>query len=721
MKRILKYIENTSSVRLFFPILFWGMFLKNLLLQSFLWGNNHYRPSFIEGGWCIVFGIFFGLLVEGLLLSPGLLFKKEKNKLRLTVIVSVVFTVLCVVDACYYRSSAEMPSVGLLLLVEGATEQGHLSLRSVIDTFSIYDILFYLDYLLILALKLIRHFLKKKRAQSPEGDLGEQPGELSEEKPRTDRKRTAFLKKIQEKWKEIFLLQEKSKGFGRRLLHSRLGHFSLCFSACVLALALLPLLHLMNFSEGISKAYRQIFNAPYQKDCVFYFTPIGYYAIDLVETLQSACSDHQIPDHLPEEKYPQIEEFYGYNAEQLADNEFAGMYEGKSVLLIQLESFEQCVLGQRINGKEITPNLNRLMEKSASSFCFTRIYDQVKSGNSSDCDLMINTSILPTTDIFFYYYSNRTLPSMPALLREKGYNTVCYNGSGPNCVWPYEKVYKSVFGYVTDEQDPSCNFHLLRSENEQDYLYNYVADSYTLNEVLEQLRRNDPQKKQFTHTVLCSSHMPYTFIFEDLPEEQLVLPQGTGEKRKADYVGGYLNCLHYVDAQLGQFLDTAEREGLLENTVVLIYGDHTGIHKYYPTEAEKLAKENEEYAFLDSEEYYTVPLIIYDPSGATAHRTVDTVGGQVDILPTLLYLLGVPKEEYSFAMGRVLLNTERNYTVLSNGAIVGKLDRNSPEYDIVYRMYDTADMIVYNNYFGFHTAPEIFRKKEEPSVLPVEN
>lgn len=264
MKRILKYIENTSSVRLFFPILFWGMFLKNLLLQSFLWGNNHYRPSFIEGGWRIVFGIFFGLLVEGLLLSPGLLFKKEKNKLRLTVIVSVVFTVLCVVDACYYRSSAEMPSVGLLLLVEGATEQGHLSLRSVIDTFSIYDILFYLDYLLILALKLIRHFLKKKRAQSPEGDLGEQPGELSEEKPRTDRKRTAFLKKIQEKWKEIFLLQEKSKGFGRRLLHSRLGHFSLCFSACVLALALLPLLHLMNFSEGISKAYRQIFNAPYQ-------------------------------------------------------------------------------------------------------------------------------------------------------------------------------------------------------------------------------------------------------------------------------------------------------------------------------------------------------------------------------------------------------------------------------------------------------------------------
>lgn len=94
-----------------FPDSLLGDVLKNLLLQSFLWGNNHYRPSFIEGGWRIVFGIFFGLLVEGLLLIPGLLFKKEKNKLRLTVIVSVVFTVLCVVDACYYRSSAEMPSV----------------------------------------------------------------------------------------------------------------------------------------------------------------------------------------------------------------------------------------------------------------------------------------------------------------------------------------------------------------------------------------------------------------------------------------------------------------------------------------------------------------------------------------------------------------------------------------------------------------------------------
>ncbi len=182
-----------------------------------------------------------------------------------------------------------------------------------------------------------------------------------------------------------------------------------------------------------------------------------------------------------------------------------------------------------------------------------------------------------------------------------------------------------------------------------------------------------------------------------------------------------MNCLHYVDAQLGQFLQTAEKEGLLENTVVLIYGDHTGIHKYYPTVAEKLAEENQEYAFLNSEEYYTVPLIIYDPSGATAHQTVDTIGGQIDILPTLLYLLGVPKEDYAFAMGRVLLNTERNYTVLSNGAIVGELDRNAPEYDIVYRMYETADMIVYNNYFGFHIAPDIFRKKEEPPTLPVEN
>ena len=164
---------------------------------------------------------------------PDCFSKKRKNKLRLTVIVSVVFTVLCVVDACYYRSSAEMPLVGLLLLVEGATEQGHLSLRSVIDTFSIYDILFYLDYLLILALKLIRHFLKKKRAQSPEGDLGEQPGELSEEKPRTDRKRTAFLKKIQEKWKEIFLLQEKSKRLWKKASSFPFGpFFSLLFCVC---------------------------------------------------------------------------------------------------------------------------------------------------------------------------------------------------------------------------------------------------------------------------------------------------------------------------------------------------------------------------------------------------------------------------------------------------------------------------------------------------------
>lgn len=39
-------------------------------------------------------------------------------------------------------------------------------------------------------------------------------------------------------------------------------------------------------------------------------------------------------------------------------------------------------------------------------------------------------------------------------------------------------------------------------------------------------------------------------------------------------MGNYLRSVHYADSAIGEFIDNLDKEGLLENTVLVIYGDH---------------------------------------------------------------------------------------------------------------------------------------------------
>jgi hypothetical protein len=116
-----------------------------------------------------------------------------------------------------------------------------------------------------------------------------------------------------------------------------------------------------------------------------------------------------------------------------------------------------------------------------------------------------------------------------------------------------------------------------------------------------------------------------------------------------------------------------------------------------PEQAERIAEEYPDYAFVNDAYYNSVPLIIYDPSGKTAHQTFPIPGGQSDIMPTLLYLLGVDQGEYVFAMGKVLVNTDRVYTVTSNGTLIGEIPDETTE-RILKLSYKISDYLVTEEY-----------------------
>ena len=93
----------------------------------------------------------------------------------------------------------------------------------------------------------------------------------------------------------------------------------------------------------------------------------------------------------------------------------------------------------------------------------------------------------------------------------------------------------------------------------------------------------------------------------------------------------------------------------------------------------------------------TVPLIIY--SKGIEGKELKTIGGQVDIMPTVSYLMGVDEKDYiNTALGRNLLKTNRNYTILSNGVFIGDA-KNEEEKKNAVKALEISDKLLRSNYF----------------------
>lgn len=142
-------------------------------------------------------------------------------------------------------------------------------------------------------------------------------------------------------------------------------------------------------------------------------------------------------------------------------------------------------------------------------------------------------------------------------------------------------------------------------------------------------------------------------------------------------------------------MELLDKEGILDNSLVVIVGDHTGVHKYYNHGINQLSQK--EAWYLDDGNPI-VPLIIYDKDIKEA-KTFETIGGQIDIMPTMLYLLGIDKSLYeNTALGRNLLNTNRSYAVLTNGTIKGE-NLSAEDEERIKSSLDLSDKMIRANYF----------------------
>ncbi|HEY8528204.1 MAG TPA: LTA synthase family protein [Paenibacillaceae bacterium] len=345
----------------------------------------------------------------------------------------------------------------------------------------------------------------------------------------------------------------------------------------------------------------------------------------------------------------ELTEVRGWFAEREAQRRAAetdslfGAYRGANVFVVQAEAFQTFVLGLSVGGREVTPNLNRLIE---TSLYFPNFYHQTAAGRTSDADFAANCSLHPASSgAVFVRYAGRSFDCLPALLGAEGYDVTAHHAYEAS-FWNRYNMYRGM-GYA--------EFFSLRDFEMDEPLGWSLGDKSFFRQTVERLKERNNQPF-YAMTITLSSHHPYK-----MPVGLQKLDVGSLE---GTILGDYLQAVHYVDEAVGELVELLKREGLWDNTIFVFYGDHDNSitdWSLYERLFNRPLDELEQEMLLKK-----VPLIIHLPGDAHA-GVVDKAGGQTDIAPTLLHLLGIPSGGLHWA-GVSLLTDEAKPVVFRNGA-----------------------------------------------------
>ncbi len=304
---------------------------------------------------------------------------------------------------------------------------------------------------------------------------------------------------------------------------------------------------------------------------------------------------------------------------------YYGAGKGMNVIYLHLESIQTFLIDYRINEEEVTPFLNSLT-RDGNTLYFDNFFHQTAQGKTSDAEFILENSLYgaPSGSAFTTKGQN-TFQAAPAILGQLGYNSAVFHGNS-GTFWNRNVIYKSFgFNHFFDS-----SYYEMNEENQAEYgLMDkpFFEQSIPLLESLPQ-----PFYSKF---ITVSNHYPYTMN----QELATIAPHTTGDKS----VDNYFQTARYADEALAQFFAYLKESGLYDNSVIVMYGDHYGVSQNHNKAMAQVLGKEEINAF-DNTGLQRVPFFVRVPGieGGINHEYT----GQIDILPTLLHLLGIDSKEY---------------------------------------------------------------------------
>ncbi|GEP19899.1 LTA synthase family protein [Pediococcus argentinicus] len=334
------------------------------------------------------------------------------------------------------------------------------------------------------------------------------------------------------------------------------------------------------------------------------------------------------------------------------DIQYKGVEKGKNVFVIHLESLQQFVIDKKWQGKEITPNLNKLYHDK-NTLSFDNFFNQVGQGKTADAEMMLENSLygLPEGAAMVTDGTTNTFQAAPAILGQKGYTTAAFHGDVPS-FWNRDNAYKS-FGY-------DYYFSKQYYDIKPGYVSGYgMKDKIFLRDSMQYIEQL-PQPF-YAKLITVSNHYPYLISKENTS----IKPWDTGDST----VDPYVQTAHYLDQSIGELMQYLKKTGLDKKSVLMLYGDHYGIsNNHKPAIAKILGIKGVTNYNLAM--FQKVPFMIHAPGlkGGINHN----YGGEIDVMPTLMNILGV-KTKGTFEFGQDMTAKDFNQIVaFRDGGFVSK-------------------------------------------------
>jgi lipoteichoic acid synthase len=344
----------------------------------------------------------------------------------------------------------------------------------------------------------------------------------------------------------------------------------------------------------------------------------------------------------------EIENYVKANKKEPNDEMF-GIAEGRNVIMVSLESTQSFVINEKINGKEITPFLNDFI---GESYNFDNFYHQTGQGKTSDSEFIVDNSLYPLgRGAVFFTNSNNEYVATPELLKDKGYYSAVFHANNKS-FWNRDIMYQAL-GY---DRFFDVNDYEVNAENSVGW---GLKDKEFFEQSVDHMKEL-PQPFYSKHITL-TNHFPF-----ELNEEDKMVDEFNSNSKT---LNNYFPTVRYQDEALKNFIQKLKDEGLYENSIIVLYGDHYGISENHNAAMGQFL--GKEVTPFDEIQLQRVPFVVHIP-GVTDKKpeTISDVSGQIDIRPTLMHLLGIETSD-EIEFGKDLFSKDKlPFTVLRDGSFI---------------------------------------------------
>ncbi len=361
-----------------------------------------------------------------------------------------------------------------------------------------------------------------------------------------------------------------------------------------------------------------------------------------------------------------LKEAYQNNIEnKTSQTDFTGIAKDKNVIIVQLESLNEYIIGKKVNGKEVTPNLNKFFAENI--YCKDMFNQGL--GTTADSEFEMENSMYPLENgyVFQKYYNNKWL-DIYTTLKNEGYYT-SFMHPNVSTYWNRSAVYNN--GYNIDEYDDINAFPNIERAGE------FYSDEGFFEEAVKIMNSYD--KKFCTTLVSVSNHIAFELTGVSNLENKLTITDEDVKDYEVWIYRNYLKSCNFVDYAFGKFMEELEETGLLDKSILIVYGDHgAGIAESYQMQ-QFYEENNQEYnEFEDVTKNLHVPFGIRIP-GVNENFEINRTVSKIDIKPTILDLLGI---EDNFSLGETIFSNKDYSFVKGLGYITSKY------YNLNGKIYD---------------------------------